>query len=231
MNPSTPGDTTVAPPSTEPVVPATNPAPSEPPTQSPNGSEPDTNPGGQSAMVPSERLREETEKRRQAEEELRQLREAQTKPAPSNEEDLDPEVVSLVQRSAKKLGFVTEQELAQREMQVQVRQDVRDLETQYANSGVPYKNQEVLDYAKANNMPITSKAALRAAYRDMNADRIAEVERQRIIAELKESGNGGAEKPGSGGAKAPTESKVEGGSPKERNRNRIQQARQRLLNV
>jgi len=206
--------------------PADKPAPSEP---APNGSEADNNSGNKEpAMVPSDRLREETEKRRQAEEELATLREQQSKPQTTQEDDdLDPEAVEIVKKSAKKLGFVTQEELAQKEVEIQVRQDVRDLETNPPNPGIPYNHKDVLEYAKDNNLPVTSKAALRAAYRDMNYDKIVEAERQKAIDGFKTAGTSGAEKPGSSGAAPPSEQEISGSDPKERVRERIRLARQK----
>lgn len=236
----TPGETPPAsptgnPPAGEPAAPAGNPAPA-PNEPTPSGSEPDTNPGGsgEPATVPSSRLREETEKRRAAEEEAAQLRQQLEErdntppPAPAGDEDeLDPDVEKLLDGYAKKRGLVSKDELAAERLQEQVRQDVKSLEADYANSGVPYVHQDVLKYAKDNNLPITSKAALRAAYRDMNFEKIAEQERQRAIAGI--NGNaGGAEKPGSSGSRPPAEPEPSGKNPKERNMSRIRQARQKI---
>ena len=224
---SNPGDT-VTPPVTEPAAPA---APSTP---TPSGSEADINPGDKSpAMVPSDRLREETEKRRQAEEELRAYREAHpeqptTPPQNTEGDDLDPDVEKILDAYAKKHGLVSQRELNEKAAQEQVKQDVRDLEAEYANSGVPFTISDVMKYARENNIPVNSKSSLRAIYRDMNFDKLVEAERQRTITQVKEGERGGVERPGAGGNKAPQEPKVTGRDPKERNLSRIRQARQAL---
>lgn len=221
-----PGETPAASPTVTP------PAPSElvTPQPTPTGENPTSTPAAEPAMVPSDRLREETEKRRQAEqeaEELRQQLEARQTP-PAEDDDLDPETEAIIRKGAKKLGLISQQELAEREIQTQVRLDVKDLESQYANSGVPYVHQDILKYAKDNAMPITSKASLRAAYRDMNADKIQEIERQRIVDELQGKPKAVAELGGSSGSKAPQEEKLKGNSPKERTLSRIARARQNI---
>jgi hypothetical protein len=86
-----------------------------------------------------------------------------------------------------------------------------------------------MDYAKTNNMPITSKAALRAAYREMNYDKIVEAQRQSAIEGYKKAGSSGAELPGSSGATPPEEPELKGKTPKERVKERVRLARQKLL--
>lgn len=218
----TPGDITAPP--AEPAAPA---APSEPAS----GSEPDINPSpAEPSMVPSDRLREETEKRRQAEERIAELEAAQT-PTPQITDDLDdidPDSAEIVRKVAKKLGLVSREDLAVEQSKVQVQQDVNDLTANPPNPGIPYDNKAVMDYAKTNNLPITSKAALKAAYREMNYDKIVEAERQKAIEGYKTAGASGAEQPGSSGAVAPQEPQITGRNPKERAKERIRLARQKL---
>lgn len=232
----TPGET-----ATPPVAPAAPAAPADPsgqpaPQPTPTGSEPENNPGGQpdSEMVPSGRLREETEKRRQAEDRVAELEAAADQPPtpPANsddEEELDSETEKLLDNYAKKRGLVSQSELDSRAMQQQVKQDIDSLIASPPVSGIPYDDKAVMDHAKANNLPITSKNALIAAYRDLNWDKIVEAERQRAIDGFKSGGGSGAEKPGaSGGAKPPAEPEITGKSPKERAKERIRLARQKL---
>lgn len=226
-NPPTPPAAPAAPPA-EPQAPPTPPAPTPP------GNEPDNNPGGQpGAMVPSDRLREETEKRRQAEEESARLQaELDSRPAVTptvnEDDDLDPEVEDLIRKGAKKLGLVSQTELDAIQTNAQVRQDVTALEATPPVPGIPYDHKAVMAYAEANNLPITSKAALQAAYKEMNWDKIVEAERNRAIDGYKAGNGGGAEKPGSGGATPPSEPDVTGRNPKERIKSRIGLARQKL---
>lgn len=223
----TPGDNPAPPADATPVATVVDPpAPSEPASP---GTEPDNNPEGKPdpAMVPSDRLREETEKRRRAEEELEALRESQVQPV-SQDDELDPEVEEMIRKGAKKLGLVSKEELAAEQSKVQVQQDIKDLEANPPNPGIPYDNRAVMDYAKSNNMPITSKVALRAAYRELNYDKIVEAQRQSAIEGYKKAGSSGAEQPGSAGAIPPTEQELTGKTPKERVRERVRNARQKL---
>lgn len=199
MNPSDPGVTT-----TPPVEPAAPAAPAS--GQTPPASEGVTPPASSDEQhVPYQRFQEVNTRAKEAEDraaaleaELQAARDSGRQTPPANEDDdfLEPDVEDLIRRGAKKLGLVSRDELQAQEMQRQVAQDVRNLETEYANTGVPYDHQAIVDYAKENNLPITSKAALRAAYRDMNWDKIVETERQRSIDAYKSGNSGGAERPG-----------------------------------
>lgn len=231
--PITPGD--ISAPPAEPAAPAASAEPSAPPTPpaTPTGTESDTNSGGEPAMVPSDRLREETEKRRQAEEESARLQteldsRPATTPTVNEDDDLDPEVEDLIRKGAKKLGLVSQEDLETRQTQDQVRQDVAALEATPPVAGIPYDHKAVVEYANANNMPITSKAALRGAYKEMNWDKIVEAERQRAIDSYKTGSSSGAEQPGSGGPTPPAEPELTGKTVKERTRERIRNARQKL---
>jgi hypothetical protein len=226
--PTTTADTTVASAPTDPTAPAAT-------TQPTTGSEAEINSGGEEALVPSHRVREETEARRKAEERATQLeteleteRQKARTPAP-NDDEPDPEVEKLLDSYAKRKGLVSQEVLAAEQSKIQVQRDVEDLTTNPPNPGIPYDNKAVMDYAKANSMPITSKAALRAAYREMNYDKIVEAQRQSAIDAYKKAGSSGAEQPGSAGAVAPEEPKLTGTTPKERAKERIRLARQKLL--
>lgn len=227
----------------QPASPAAPAAPAASVQTPPNGSEAVTNPGSGAPeqLVPFSRFQEVNDKAKTAEEELRKANEElerlrQQPPTPqtpqNGDDDLDPEVVEIVKKSASKLGFVTAEQLAAREaelkLQTQVQQDVRDLEGHYASSGIPYVHQDVLKYATDNNLPITSKAALEAAYRGLNWNKILEAERQRALADNHGSGSG-AERPGRSAPQQPQDpNKVEGRNPQERGISRIRAARQKL---
>ena len=228
MEPSNPGETPAPP--AEPAAPAAPPAdPNGQPPAQPEapGTEPDKNP----AMVPSDRLREETEKRRKAEEEAQTLRDelaaAQT-PPPADEPEIEEDTEKLLDAYAKKRGLVSQEELAAERDKIRVQQDIHDLTANPPVSGIPYDNKAVMDYAKANNLPITSKNALIAAYRSANWDRIMEVERQKAIEGYRTAGASGAELPGSSGAIAPTEPELTAKTPRERTKERIRNTRQKL---
>lgn len=218
--------------------PAASAAPEETPLAQPTeptGSEPVINPGNKEEQtVPFTRFQEVNDKAKAAEEKANKLQEEldqskQTPSIPQNPDDeLDPEVEELIRKGAKKLGLVSQSELDANQNKIQVQQDISDLTTNPPNPGIPYDNQAVMDYAKTNNLPITSKAALRAAYRELNYDKIVEVERQRAIEGYKTSGSSGAEQPGSKGAQPPAEPEITGKSTKERTRERIRLARQKL---
>jgi hypothetical protein len=204
---SDPDPGVVAPPA-EPVAPAT-PAPTEP-----NGSEAVINPGkSEEQAVPFTRFQEVNDKAKAAEEraaqlesDLASLKEQQSQ-TPQNEEEVDPDVVDLVKKSAGKLGFVTKEELDAREAQIQVRTDVNDLTSQYKDSGIPFDGKAVIDYAKANGMPLGSKKSLDAVYKEMNYDAIIEAQRKAAVASFQEGTKSGAEKPGSKGAQPPEDQK------------------------
>lgn len=217
----TPGDNATPPVAAAPAAPVEAP---------PSGSEPDNN-SGDPAMVPSDRLREETEKRRKAEEDnerLQQELEASKAPPPTNDDDPDPDVEKLLDSYAKRKGLVSQEELAAERSKIQVEQDINELTANPPNPGIPYDNKAVMDYAKSNNMPITSRTALRAAYRELNYDKIVEATKQSAIEGYRKAGSSGAELPGSSGAVAPTEPELTGKTPKERARERIRNARQKL---
>ena len=223
---ATPGVT--APPA-EPATPVA-PAPTEP---SP-GTEPVTKPDDkQEQTVPFTRFQEVNDKARKAEEEAESLRQElaskSTPQTPQNaDDDLDPETEDIIRRGAKKLGLVSKTELDERAVQLQVRQDVKDLESTSPNPGIPYNHKDVIEYAKTNNLPLTSKAVLTAAYRELNWDKIVEAERNKAIEGFKATGSSAAEKPGSTGPQPPSEPEVSGNSPRERTRSRIENARQKL---
>lgn len=227
-------------PPAEPVAPA---APTEPSAPSsaqeptPNGSEPVTNTGAKDEQtVPFTRFQEVNDKAKAAEEELQRLNEeneelrkgGQAPATPNEDDDLDPEVEKMLDGYAKKRGLVSQAELDQADAQRQVKQDINDLTTNPPVAGIPYDNKAVMDYAKANNLPVTSKGALVAAYRSANWEAIMEAERKRAIDGYKSGGASGAEQPGSKGAQPPSEPEVTGKSTKERTRERIRIARQKL---
>lgn len=224
MEPQAPNPGDIAPP------PVAEPAAPTAPQQPASGSEPDNNPSpAEPAMVPSNRLREETEKRRQAEDRIAELEASQQSPTSQiTDDELDPDVEELIRKGAKKLGLVSKEELEANQNLIQVQQDVADLTANPPNPGIPYDNKAVMEYAKSNNMPITSKTALRAAYREMNYDKIVEAERQRAIDGYKKAGSSGAEQPGSRGSVEPVEPELTSKTPKERTRERIRNARQKL---
>lgn len=204
------------------------------PTAPPTGSEPVTNTGSgqpEGQSVPFDRFQEVNNKAKTAEEENERLRQEleqvrqqpSSKPSVDGDDDLDPDVEDIIRRGAKKLGLVSQDELDSRDLRTQVLQDVKDLESTYGNSGVPYEHNAVMKYANDNNMPVTSKAALRAAYRELNWDKIVEAERQGAITQFKENGSSGAERPGSSGNQSPQDP-----TPVQGTKNRIKAARQRL---
>lgn len=204
------------PPVAEPAAPApapAAPAPQEPaqpgtPPASEGVKPPEGQPGEQ--HVPYQRFQEVNDAKKAAEDkaaaleaELEEARKSATPQISDDEDELDPEVEDLVRKAAKKLGLVSQSELQQQQLQEQVKQDVKNLEAEYANSGVPYNHQEVINYAKENNLPITSKSALRAAYRDMNWDKLVEAERQKSVDAYKSAGSSGAERPGNSAPPTP----------------------------
>jgi len=203
-------------------------------TQAPNGSEADNNPGdGNEAMVPSHRVREATEARRAAETERDTLRQeladlqAAAPTSNNDDDDIDPEVQTLVTRILDKGGYVkkgdVDQAVQATEARRQYNEDARELDALYAKSGVPFKAEDVRKYAADNGLNITNKLSLDAAYKAMNFDKIVETRTNAAIVAAKENGNGSsAERPGSKGADIPAEKEVTG------LKNRIAAARSRL---
>ena len=201
---------------TTPASPAANDPGTQPdPNQPANGSEPENN-SGKEAMVPSHRLREETDARRAAE---RRAEEAEAKikaseTQPSKGEELDPDVEKLFDSYAKNKGLLTRAEFAKQQQEatakIQVKQDVSELKSQYKDSGVPFDDQAVFDYMKDHGIPVTSKDSLDAAYLQMNRSKILEGERNKAIADFKEGGKSSAEKPDAGGNKQPSSPKAKG---------------------
>lgn len=200
------------------------------PQPTPNGSEPDTNPGNSNgAMVPSDRLREETSKRREAEEHAaelqRQLDERNQQPQnPQSGEDdeVDPEVEKLITKTLEKKGYIKKEDLQAVEMKRQLDSDVQELTGKYAKTSVPFDAKEVVKYAKDHGLQLTNKQSLEAVYRDMNFEKIREAERNAAITEFQESGRNGGEKPRGG----------EGGEPEQQQevhgiKNRVHAALQR----
>lgn len=206
----------IAPPA-EPAAPAASAQPTEP-----SGGEAVTSTGKEGEQtVPFNRFQEVNDKAKAAEEraakieeELAQLREQQPQTPPSSEEEVDPDVLDLVRKSADKLGFVSKEELDAREAQTQVRQDITDLTSQYKDSGIPFDGKKIIDYAKANGMPLGSKKSLDAVYKEMNYDAIIEAQRKAAIAGDRETAKSGGERSGSKGAQPPTE--PQSGSLKDR---------------
>jgi len=173
------------------------------------GSETDTNTdAGKDKTVPYDRFHEVNEAKRQAEERARELeaeleaaKAAKEEPA-SDDVDIEEDTEKLLDAYAKKKGLVSQ-------VDIQLKQDIQDLKTEYAKTGVPFDDKSIYDYAKKNDLPVPqSKAAWRALYRDLNHEAIVEAERKRAVVEYREGTNSSAEKPGPGGAKAPTESKL-----------------------
>lgn len=217
-------DPGVTAPPAEPAAPA---APAAEPA--PNGSEPVTNPGSNPEQtVPFNRFQQANDRAKKAEEELEALRAQQPAPPSDDGDEIEPDVEKLLDNYAKKRGLVSKEELAAERTKIQVQQDVKELEAVPPVAGVPYNHQAVLDYANTNGIPITSRSALKAAYKELNWDKIVEAERQKAIEGYKTAGSSGAERPSSPGALPPEEPKLTGTNPKERTRERIRLARQKL---
>ena len=205
-------------------------SPTDTSSNPPTGSEADTNPsnGQEGKTVPYDRFHEVNESKRaaeeraqQAEEELAQLREQQAKKT-QDEDGIDPDTESLVDRIVKKKGYVSKAELEARDKQLQYQSDVSSLAQEYAKTGIPFVEKDVREFAQKEGINITSKTSLRAAYKLLNEEKILEAERNAAITQFKEGSRSGAEKPGSGGAQPPKESKVVG------TKNRIREAMKNL---
>jgi len=202
---ATPGVTT------PPVEPA---APAAASTTPPSGSEAVINSGGtEEQQVPFTRFQEVNDKAKEAEERAERLQgeldaAKQTQTPPNSDDDVEPDVLDLVKKSGAKLGFVSKEELDAREARIQVQQDINDLSTQYKDSGIPFDGKKVIDYAKANGMPLGSKKSLDAVYKEMNYDTIVEAQRKAAVAAYQEGAKSGGEKPGPKGAQAPEEPKA-----------------------
>lgn len=197
--PEAPGVT--APPA-EPAAPA---APVQP--AAPAGSEPVQPPSEPQAgqSVPYERFSEVNTKAKEAEDraakaeqELEEMRNsAPPTPAPNaDDDDIDPEVEALVDKIAKKKGYLTQDQIDAQRAQDQVKVDVVDLREEYKSTGIPFDDKAVMQYAQQNGIIVGSKEGLRSAYLSMNHAAIVEAERNRAIDSFKNGGNSAAEKPG-----------------------------------
>lgn len=161
--------------------------------------------------VPFTRFQEVNDKAKTAEEraaqlesELASLKEQQIQ---TPEDDVEPDTLELIKKANAKLGYVSKEELDAREARIQVQSDINELTSHYKDSGIPFDGKKVIEYAKANGMPLGSKKSLDAVYKEMNFDTIVETQRKAAIAAHQESAKSGAEKSGSSGAKAPSEPK------------------------
>lgn len=195
---------------------------------------------GQEQSVPFDRFQEvnnkaksEAERAAKYERELEELRQQQSSQSSKEDEDIDPNVSSLVKKIIEKEGYVKKDALTEAvtksELARQYREDTSELTVKYAKSGVPFNADAIRDYAKENGINITSKASLEAAYRQANFDKILESRTNAAITQFKE--NGGkttAEKPGSKGATPPVEKEVTGSTAAERIKSRIGLARQKV---
>lgn len=217
MEPTTDPDVTApsADPAAAPVAPATTPA------TDPTGSEAVTNTGdGKGQEVPFERFQEVNNRAKEAEERAAKAESRVDdfmKRFQSPQEDdveIEDDVKQILDAYVKKNGFVTKEQMEQAqkqaELNAQAATDIQSLTAQYKESGVPYDNQKVLEYAKANNMPITSKTSLESAYFMSNRDAILEAERKRAVTNFQETGKSGAEKPTPGGGTQPEQPEVHG---------------------
>lgn len=214
-----------------------NPAPGEPATPpvetpqiTPPASEGVKDPGEQ--QVPYTRFQEVNERAKQAEEEAQRFKEENERlmsrtQEPSGTDELDPDVEKMLDGYAKKRGLVSKDELQAQEMNQQVKRDVQTLETTPPVAGIPYDHRAITEFAQANSIPLTSKAALEATYRQMNWDKIMDATRNGAVEAYRSSGSQGAERPGSQGAQPPADAEVKGRNPKERIQSRITLARQK----
>lgn len=179
-----------------------------------NGSEVDNNADdSKDKVIPYDRFHEVNEAkkvaekaRQEAEEEARlakeELEKYKTGKSDTSEEP-DPDVEKVLEDFARRKGLVSKTE-------IQLQSDIQELKAEYSKTGVPFDDKKVYEYAKKSGLPVPeSKAAWRAAYRDMNYDSILEAERKRAVTEYREGGKSTAEKPGPGGAKKPAEERGE----------------------
>lgn len=197
-------------PGVDPVSPAGNDPSGQGTPPAPNGSEPDNNAGGGNGeqSVPYSRFHEVNEKAKKAEEEAAQLRqqleERDTTPDPEEDEDeVDPNVENLIEKVLSRRGYVKKSDLDAREGARQYVEDVKELTDKYAKSSVPFVAEDVRNFAKDNNINITSKASLEAAYKTMNYDKLVEAAQNAAITEFKEGKNFQGEKPNGNGGKEP----------------------------
>lgn len=216
-------------PPAEPAAPA---APVQP--AAPAGSEPVQPPSEPAAgqSVPYERFSEVNTKAKDAEEraakaeqELEEMRNAQPPtptPPPDDGDDIDPDVEKMLDGFAKKRGYLTQEQIDARDAQNQVKEDVAALTAQYKDTGIPFDDKAVREYAQQNGIVIGSKAGWNSAYLQMNHEAIIEAERNKAIDSFKNGGNSSAEKPGTPAPKAPEEPKPTG------LKNRVRAARERL---
>lgn len=121
--------------------------------------------------------------------------------------DIDPDVKETLDAYMKQQGYVRQEDLQAKELQLQADRDMAALKTQYAD----FDKQKVLDFAKEKSMSLTSKDAVEATYLFMNKDSILESERKSAVAAAESAPKSVAERPGAGGATQTSQTEVTGG--------------------
>lgn len=149
----------------------------------------------------NDKAKEEAKKREELEAKLAELQ--SNSPEPEEEvPQLDPEAQKVLDAYLRSQGFVTQEQLREKELQLQAESDVRELKSEFSD----FDKNKVLDFAKENGLFINDKNGLRSVYQLMKSSdpSYKDTIRNEIIAELKESGQLAgpyAEKPGPGGAR------------------------------
>lgn len=160
----------------------------------------------QEKHVPYDRFREVNDKAKQTAEELEKARqqlaelEAKTTPPEDEAPQLDPEAQKVLDAYLKSQGFVTQEQLREKELQLQAESDIRELKSEFSD----FDKEKVLNFAQENGLLINDKNGLRSVYQMMRSNDPSAKDslRNEIIAELKESGQltgSLTEKPGAGG--------------------------------
>lgn len=211
-----------------PVAPAVSEAPS---VTQPTASEGVTTPEDEKKpeqSVPYSRFVEVNSAAKKAQEDAaeakQRLEEIQQALSPKSEPEvtLDPDVEKVLEGWAKSKGYVTQEELSQERVRLQLEEDVASLKSKYQD----FDPVKITEFAKENGIGLNSKAALEATYKYMNAEKVVDEAKKQAIEESRNSEF--AERPGAGGQPPAPKDDVEGGDSRSRIRSRIGNAMKKL---
>lgn len=203
----------------EAVVAPTTEAVQETPTNSevaPEAPAPETPVDTEELKVPKSRFDEVYAEAKSNKRELDEVKAAleqiksQTTAEPVNEgPDLEPEAQAAIEKLLKAKGLMTRAEFEEAQSveraASQLQTDVRELSGWAEKEGYPkFEVGKVQEWAKENNVSITSKSSLKAAYLAQNQEAIIAAAIKRGVS-ASEAPKATVEKPGAGTGKAPSE--------------------------
>ena len=141
---------------------------------------------------------------------IAELKNSNATKAPVDETpDLDPEAQAAINKWAKSQGFMTKAEFEESNLassaKSQLTADVAELSSWSESKGYPkFDHEAVNEWAKENNVAITSMAALKGAYLSQNQDAILTAAIKAGVTNATETPKATVEKPGAATGKAPS---------------------------